>query len=139
MKYHIDNSKKAIETKQVFVGLAVDDVEKWKAEFLRECYNLAIVPDYMPGQTGYVIYSIENETFIFWLINFTGAAGRAGAAAKITERILQKIAGPICKETGAKKIKCTVERLGMARKLKNFGFEQQPGTNIFIGAAKNVF
>lgn len=132
-RFEIDRSKAAIKDHRVFEGLIVDDPAKFADLFMRPQFQLVCYK--IEGREhGWIIYEIVNDSFVFHLVNFTQVSGHHD----ITDSVFEKVVLPVCVRNGLKYIQASVERAGMARKLKSKGFERYSG-RVYRGEVSHVF
>ena len=131
--YGHEITKAAIKDHRVFEGLVVDDPAKFAALFMQPQFKLACY-GIDGNECGWVIYEIVNSTFVFHLVNFTQVSGQQD----ITDMVFDQLVRPVCNHNALEYVQASVERAGMARKLKSKGFERYSG-RVYRGEVSHVF
>lgn len=112
-----DHEKKAIKDHSAFEGLAVDDLDKFEALFMRPEFHLLEMTD-DKGVKAHIVFEEREGGFKFHLVNFTKMKTKTMTEDFINGRVI-----PYCLARGLLFIEASVERKGMGRKLKGLGFE----------------
>lgn len=121
----IVSDKSDIQNYNVFEGLHVPNKQVWAKLFMND--NFTLVKMRQGGANCYVIFEVVKDTFLFHLVNFTGANTQ-----KATENFFKRFVRPFCAFRGLDKVRASVERKGMARKLERQGLKHI-GHNIYEG------
>ena len=121
----IISDKTPIKDHSVFDGLYVPEKCTWAKLFMNERFKL--VKMHVNNADCFVIFEVIKDTFVFHLVNFTQANTNA-----MTETFFKAFVRPFCAFRGLDKVRASVERRGMARKLERQGL-RHIGNNIYEG------